>query len=60
MNINVENVMKLITGSDLQRDKLAIIAREFSEWKVGIQNVLSEVAIDLKSILDKKDENANS
>jgi hypothetical protein len=55
MNINIENVTKLIMESEFQRDKLAIIAREFSEWTVGIQNVLREVTRDLKDKLNKGD-----
>jgi hypothetical protein len=46
MNTNIENVMKMLVGSDLQREKLGIIARVFSEWKVGMRNVLSKVIND--------------
>jgi hypothetical protein len=35
MNINIDNVLKLLMGSELQREKLGLVAREFSEWKVG-------------------------
>jgi hypothetical protein len=57
MNINIENVTKLIMDSDLQRDNVAAIAREFSAWKVGIQNILSTIVKDLKGKLDKEDRN---
>jgi hypothetical protein len=50
-------VTKLIKDSDLQRDNVAAIAREFSAWKVGIQNILSTVVKDLKGKLDKGDRN---
>jgi hypothetical protein len=55
VNINIENVAKLIKESDLQRDNVAAVAREFSAWKVGIQRVLSSVVNDLKGKLDKED-----
>jgi hypothetical protein len=46
--INLESSARLLTEMELEKERMGIKAREYSEWKVSFQEIVKDVVKDVR------------